>query len=137
MIADDVSAEPVPGRSSTARSFRLDRIIDLRITDHSFVPRDVDVPVDWDFGDGARRVALLLPPGNDWVLDRVALRSWVLHSDGSIAAWVDVASTVWLSRLLIRCGAGATTLGDPELRDSVVRVARDVRRLYEPQTQQV
>jgi len=137
VIADDVSAEPVPGRSSTARSFRLDRIIDLRITDHSFVPRDVDVPVDWDFGDGARRVALLLPPGNDWVLDRVALRSWVLHSDGSIAAWVDVASTVWLSRLLIRCGAGATTLGDPELRDSVVRVARDLRRLYEPQTQQV
>ena len=137
VIADDVSAEPTPGRSSTGRSFRLDRIIDLRPTGHTFEPRSVDVPAEWDFGDAARRVALLLPPGNDWVLDRVALRSWVRESDGSIRAWVDVASTVWLSRLLLRCGAGTNVLDAPELRESVVRVARDLRRLYETQTQQV
>lgn len=135
VIADDVSTEPTPGRSATGRSFRLDRIVDLRLTEHTFEPRAVDVPVDWDFGDAARRVALLLPPGNDWVLERVALRSWVRSTDGSIAAWVDVASTVWLSRLLLRCGTGATTVGAPELRESAVRVARDLRRLYETQTQ--
>jgi len=130
VIADDVSVEPVPGRSSIERPFRLDRIVDLRVTDQSYVPREVSVPDGWDFGGGAVRVALALPPGNDWVIDRVALRSWVRRPDGSIAAWVDVASNVWLARLLLRCGAGATVLDVPELREPALSTARDLRRLY-------
>ena len=126
MIADDLSVEGV----DQERKFRIDRIIDLEVTDTTFETREVSWDGKWVFRGDVKEAVLYLAPGNEWVLDRVAVKDHVLNTDGSIFVWIDVASRAWLGRLLTRCGPTSCVVSPPELADAGTHYSQAIARLY-------
>ncbi len=110
--------------SGEVRAFRLDRVLEARVTDDEFaVPDDFD-PGDWLEGgrvyraDDALEVAVRYTP-------RVA--RWVIESgegevaeDGSVVVTHAVADPGWIVRHVLRYGADAEVVGPAEVRGWVV-----------------
>ena len=97
LIADDVLT------GVDEKIFRIDRLIECLTTEITFEPRTVEFK-EWKFRGKVEPAVLYVAAGNDWLLDRIAIKSHVINEDGSMFLWVDVASLPWLARLLLRCG---------------------------------
>ncbi|MFM8649823.1 MAG: helix-turn-helix transcriptional regulator, partial [Actinomycetota bacterium] len=126
MIADDLSVED----GDPERKFRIDRIIDLEETGTTFESREVSWDGTWVFRGEVKEAVLYLAPGNEWMLDRVAVKDHVLNPDGSLFVWIDVASRAWLGRLLTRCGPTSCVVSPPELADTGTHFSQAIARLY-------
>ncbi len=123
LIADDVSA------GEREWTFRVDQIIDIEPTDTHFEPRDVSFS-GWKFRGHVVDAVVSIAPDNEWVLDRVHARAHRIEDDGSITMWLSIASDVWLSRLLLRCGAPSRVIEPAELQPRVAAYAEAIAQRY-------
>ena len=123
LIADDVLA------GVDEKIFRIDRLIECLTTENTFEPRTVEF-TEWKFRGKVEPAVLYVAPGNDWLLDRIAIKSHVINEDGSIFLWVDVASLPWLARLLLRCGPTSCVVSPANLQSVVAERAREIRQQY-------
>lgn len=123
LIADDVLT------GVDEKVFRVDRLIECLTTEITFEPRTVEFK-EWKFRGKVEPAVLYVAPGNDWLLDRIAIKSHVINEDGSMFLWVDVASLPWLARLLLRCGPTSCVVSPANLQSVVAERARDIRRQY-------
>jgi predicted DNA-binding transcriptional regulator YafY len=126
LIADDLGLP----EGERERKFRIDRILEIDETGVTFVPREVSWDGTWTFRGEVKEAVLYLAPGNEWMLDRVAVKDHVVNADGSLFVWLDVASRGWLGRLLTRCGPRSCVVSPPELADSGTHFSQSIRRLY-------
>ncbi len=123
LIADDVLT------GVNEKIFRVDRLIECLTTENTFEPRTVEFK-EWKFRGKVEPAVLYVAPGNDWLLDRIAIKSHVINEDGSMFLWVDVASLPWLARLLLRCGPTSCVVSPANLQSVVAERAREIRRQY-------
>jgi proteasome accessory factor C len=102
------------------RRFRVDRILDGRLTGGTSPPRadsaspssDAYVP-----GPEATLAHVAIDAGALWIVDAVPTLSLEPMPDGRTNVGIGVASTVWFDRLLLRLGPHAEVLDPPELAD--------------------
>lgn len=121
VVADD-------DRSGEERIFRIDRIEAWSATGEQVAPRDVRAPEpDAWFDDQADlpAVVLRLAPAGRWAIERVPTRSVTSVGDDTVVELV-VASTRWLTELLLQLGPHATVVSPPELRDLAAVAAREL-----------
>jgi predicted DNA-binding transcriptional regulator YafY len=123
LIADDVLS------GVDEKIFRVDRLIECLTTENTFEPRTVEFK-EWKFRGKVEPAVLYVAPGNDWLLDRIAIKSHVINEDGSMFLWVDVASLPWLARLLLRCGPTSCVVSPANLQSVVAERAREIRQQY-------
>jgi predicted DNA-binding transcriptional regulator YafY len=123
LIADDVLS------GVNEKIFRVDRLIECLTTENTFEPRTVEF-TEWKFRGTVEPAVLYVAPGNDWLLDRIAIKAHVINEDGSMFLWVDVASLPWLARLLLRCGPTSCVVSPANLQSVVAERAREIRRQY-------
>jgi len=123
LIADDVLT------GVNEKIFRIDRLIECLTTENTFEPRTVEF-TEWKFRGPVEPAVLYVAPGNDWLLDRIAIKAHVINEDGSMFLWVDVASQPWLARLLLRCGPTSCVVSPANLQSVVADRAREIRQQY-------
>jgi predicted DNA-binding transcriptional regulator YafY len=123
LIADDVLT------GVDEKIFRIDRLIECLTTENTFEPRTVEF-TEWKFRGPVEPAVLYVAPGNDWLLDRIAIKAHVINEDGSMFLWVDVASQPWLARLLLRCGPTSCVVSPANLQSVVAERAREIRQQY-------
>lgn len=123
LIADDVLT------GVDEKIFRIDRLIECLTTENTFEPRTVEF-TEWKFRGPVEPAVLYVAPGNDWLLDRIAIKAHVIKEDGSMFLWVDVASLPWLARLLLRCGPTSCVVSPANLQSVVADRAREIRQQY-------
>lgn len=100
------------------RTFRVDRFVDLRLSDPVSLARDADYGSEGFIPDDAvQRVRLRMPSRDRWVVERMLVEDLDDSSDGVIEVTLPVTGEVWLEQLLLRLGPEAVVLDPPELRD--------------------
>lgn len=105
-------------RTDSERSFRIDRILEIRTTGVIDEPREVQLPDTsrW-FADDSdiERVTLRIPTELTWMIERYPIDSLTADSDhtGTSVAVIPVVSEQWLQRLLLRLGPRAAVV-DPQ-----------------------
>lgn len=125
LMADDVSVTP----TEIDRVFRVDRILDTETTGRTFEHRSVEWS-GWGFRGDAIEAVLYIAPGNGWLVDRLALKACHVNDDDSMFVWVDVVSSTWLAKLLVRCGHPSCVVSPVELRDVAPEWAGTVLEQY-------
>lgn len=114
------------------RSFRLDRIRDLVVTDQrarSPVPTEVPPPV-YRPGAGDPLVVVEVAPDAAWVSDQVVLADRTAAADGWLRLEFQAATLDWAARLLLRLGGRARVVQPPELADLVTQRAQQLLGRY-------
>lgn len=114
------------------RTFRLDRIADLELTDVAVAhtapaqlppPRYAPEPDDLE-------VVLVLDPGARWVLDTVDADEVEELEDGAARARMRTDAPRWLARLVLMGGGGARVVEPAWLGAEVRETAERARSLY-------
>ena len=126
LIADDLGLNV----GERERIFKVDRILHVEETDVTFDAREVSWDGTWKFRGEVKETLVYVSPGNEWILDRVAVKDFVVNDDGSLFVWLDVASRAWLGRLIARCGAGSCVISPPDLIDAGTHYSWSIARLY-------
>ena len=115
-----------------ARTFRIDRILDVRLLDEAAAPapgataRPMFAPADDD-----PRVTLELAPAAGWVVETYPLEGVEVGDDGVIRVTIAVSTPAFLASLLVRLGPHARVVdGPPELRDAGANAARRALARY-------
>lgn len=99
------------------RTFRLDRMMNVEMTEATFVPRD-DMPDEAAFSASKMFpcVRLRIALSARWVLEQYPTESVESSDDGSLEVTFRVSEPTWLHRLLLRLGDQATVLeGDHDV----------------------
>lgn len=129
VVADDLDL--LDAGADAERTFRIDRIIDLTVTDDTVEVRVVDPPAEWFGDDRFVRAELRLGPEATWVAERYPMDSVTSQDDGGVQAELAVLDEAWLARLLVRIGPAADVVSPPEWRDLGRRTAAALLALYE------
>ena len=121
--------------SATAlRTFRLDRIAAVEVTDTPVDSHDVvlkDLTTGWfDTLEDAPVVSLRLEPWAAWVAEYYPTESATSHPDGSMTVSVRVTDPAWLRGLLLRLRGGARVLGPVGAGDSAAEAAEEALDQY-------
>ena len=110
------------------RVYRMDRVLDARLTEHTFEPGPFDASMFID--DGGRAYGAKDAPTARvrysarvarWIGERA---EGVAGEDGSLTVEHRVADADWLARHVLQYGADAEVVGPRELREHVARLAR-------------
>jgi proteasome accessory factor C len=113
------------------RTFRVDRIddaIDVGPRAHTGPPP----PFDDVFGFAdAERVDVALQPGAMWLADADGVDLVGDLADGRAVIRLAVASTTFLSKLLLQAGPDAEIIAPPNMRDAASTAAAKVLARYE------
>lgn len=115
------------------RSFRLDRIRDLVVTDEVASgppPDDISPPV-YRPGPDDPLVVVEVSPDAAWVSDQVVLSDRQRGQDGWLRLQFQAATLDWAARLVLRLGAQARVAEPAELAALVRARAQDVLALYD------
>jgi proteasome accessory factor C len=116
------------------RSFRLDRIAAVEITDVDIAEHDVqlrDLSGGWfDALKDAPLVTLALAPGAAWVAEYYPMESVTPADDGGLTVSVRVSDPAWLRSLLLRLGGGARVLAPEGAGDSAADAAQEALDQY-------
>ncbi|MEO7588553.1 MAG: WYL domain-containing protein [Arachnia sp.] len=106
------------------RSYRLDRIESLSVTDATFAPREglPDGSTPW-FDDVAQRLVLELTPEADWVAEYYPVTHRHAGLD-HICVTFPMASPQWAVALLLRLGASVTAVSDNDIALAAAAEAR-------------
>ena len=98
------------------RTFRLDRILDLREVGESFAPRQGSETTTFAPSEDDMRVHLRLKPEAAWVAEAYPVEAVTPSRGQSINVTLVASSVVWLERLLLQLGDAAELVGtEPEL----------------------
>ncbi len=118
------------------RLFRLDRIssaevLSTRVAQHAGLhPRDlaqgIFAPSPEDL-----LVTLRLHTSARWVAEYYPVERSRDEADGDLTVWLRVGDPAWLTRLMLRLGAGAEVLDPPELAEMVRSSAINALAAYE------
>jgi proteasome accessory factor C len=116
------------------RSFRMDRIASIRITDTDVVEHDVrlrDVSRGWfDALKDAPLVTLALDRSAAWVAEYYPMESVTPADDGGLTVTTRVSDPAWLRSLLLRLGGGARVLSPEGAGDSAADAASEALDQY-------
>lgn len=115
------------------RAFRLDRIVDLEVTDRPAPPppeEEVRPPVYRPAPDDPV-VVIEVHPAAVWISDHVVLSDRRPAADGWTRLVFQAATLDWAARLVLRLGAHARVLDPPELETAVRQRAQAVLARYE------
>jgi proteasome accessory factor C len=116
------------------RTFRLDRIAAVEVTDTPVDPHDVklkDLSTGWfDALRDAPLVTLELQRWAAWVAEYYPTESVVTHEDGGLTVSLRVTDPAWLRALLLRLGGGARVVAPPGAGDSAAEAAQEALDQY-------
>ncbi|HYP46843.1 MAG TPA: WYL domain-containing protein [Propionibacteriaceae bacterium] len=116
------------------RTFRLDRIAAVEVTDTPTAPHDVqlkDLSTGWvDTLRTAPLVTLDLAPEAAWVAEYYPTEQVRRHSDGSLTVSLHVSDPAWLQGLLLRLGGAARVVSPAGAGDAAVRAAQQALAQY-------
>ena len=127
-------------RAGGRRRFRVDRIVDVTVTDRPVLAAEPPATDDdraaaqppFVAGPDTVAVRLAVEPSAAWVADAVPVLDRHQGDDGRLQLTLAVTSTVWFGRLLLRLGPDAQVLDPPELADVGAEAARRVLARYRP-----
>lgn len=125
-------------RAEDRRTFRLDRIESLRITDESVAAHDLE-PLDLSEGlfrpaSDDLRARLRLAPEVRWFGEYYPTESVHDLDDGRLEVTLRVGDPQWLLRLVMRLAPYAEIVEPVELRERLLGTASDVLGAYRPDT---
>jgi proteasome accessory factor C len=116
------------------RTFRLDRIAAVEVTDVPVAAHDVrlkDLSTGWfDALKDAPLVTLELQPWAAWVAEYYPTENAVTRPDGSMVIAVRVTDPAWLRGMLLRLRGGARVLEPAGAGDSAVEAAQEALDQY-------
>lgn len=116
------------------RSFRLDRIASIRVTDTDVAEHQVelrDVSKGWfDALKDAPLVTLALDRTATWVAEYYPMESVTPADDGGLTVTTRVSDPAWLRGLLLRLGGGARVLSPEDAGDSAADAASEALDQY-------
>ena len=117
------------------RTFRLDRIVAVEVTDVDVDVHDVqlkDLSTGWfEALKDAPLVSLELQPWAAWVAEYYPTESVQRFDDGRLAVSVRVTDPAWLRNLLLRLRGSAKVLAPAGAGDSAAEAAREALEQYE------
>jgi proteasome accessory factor C len=120
--------------ANAVRSFRLDRIASIRITDTDVADHQVqlrDVTKGWfDALKDAPLVTLALDRAAAWVAEYYPMESVTPADDGGLTVTTRVSDPAWLRGLLLRLGGGARVLSPEDAGDSAADAASEALDQY-------
>jgi proteasome accessory factor C len=121
-------------RAEGLRTFRLDRIAAVEVTETPVAPHQVellDLSAGW-FSNlrDAPLVTLELEPWAAWVAEYYPTESAVGHDDGRMTIVVRVTDPAWLRGLLLRLGGGARVTAPAGAGDSAAEAAQEALDQY-------
>jgi proteasome accessory factor C len=121
--------------SATAlRTFRLDRIAAVEVTEIAVEPHDVrlkDLSTGWfDTLHDAPLVTLELTRAAAWVAEYYPSEQAVTHDDGTMTISLRVTDPAWLRGLLLRLAGGARVMAPVEAGDSAAEAAQEALDSY-------
>ena len=118
--------------AGAVRTFRLDRIEDIRILNEATqIPQDIE-GVDLTTGlrpDGPT-VTLACAPEAAWIADEYPHDSVEEGVDGHLLVTLPVADDSWLERLLLRMGPAVTIVDRPDIASKVSEAAAAALQRY-------
>lgn len=116
------------------RTFRLDRIVAVEVTDQEVTEHDVqlkDLSVGWfDALKDAPLVTLALEPWSTWVAEYYPTEQATPSDDGGLTVSLRVTNPAWLQSLLLRLGGGARVLSPAGAGDAAVEAASEALAQY-------
>jgi proteasome accessory factor C len=116
------------------RTFRLDRIAAVEVTDTPVAQHDVvlkDLTAGWfETLQDAPVVTLALLPSAAWVAEYYPTEEATTHPDGSMTISVRVTDPAWLRGLLLRLAGGARVLSPRGAGDSAAEAAQEALDQY-------
>jgi proteasome accessory factor C len=117
------------------RTFRLDRMAAVEVTDVDVVPHPDVVLKDLSGGwfaslKDAPLVTLDLQPGATWVAEYYPTESAEARADGGLTVSLRVSDPAWLRGLLLRLAGGATVVSPLGAGDSAAEAAREALDQY-------
>lgn len=118
--------------SASRRTFRVDRIRDIRATGEfvEVIPESASVP-NWFVNESDMTTVILeIAPSASWVVETYPCSVREERGDGTTQIEIAVSSAHWLGRLLLRAGDGVTVVSPPEMVNMQQQVAREVLALY-------
>lgn len=117
------------------RTFRLDRIAAVEVTDVAVAAHDVelkDLSTGWfERWSDAPLVILELRPQAAWVAEYYPVEQVVAHPDSSLTVTLRVTDPAWLRSLLLRLGAGARVVAPAGAGDSAAEAAQEALEQYQ------
>ncbi|MET0693118.1 MAG: WYL domain-containing protein [Propionibacteriaceae bacterium] len=120
--------------AAALRTFRLDRIAAVEVTDIPIEAHDVklkDLSTGWwDTLRDAPLVTLELTRGAAWVAEYYPSEHVVAHPDGGMTISLRVTDPAWLRGLLLRLGGGARVVAPVEAGDSAAEAAQEALDQY-------
>ncbi|HZA72998.1 MAG TPA: WYL domain-containing protein [Propionibacteriaceae bacterium] len=116
------------------RTFRLDRIAAVEVTDTPVEPHAVqlkDLSTGWfESLQDAPLVTLELESWAAWVAEYYPTETVTRHEDGRLTVTLHVTDPAWLRSLLLRLGGGARAVSPAGAGDSAVEVAQEALDQY-------
>jgi len=116
------------------RTFRLDRIAAVDVTDIDAEPHDVvlkDLSGGWfESLRDAPLVTLGLQPWSAWVAEYYPTEAVTHDEDGTLTVSLRVSDPAWLRGLLLRLGSGARVISPPGAGDSAAEAAQEALEQY-------
>lgn len=110
------------------RTFRLDRVDGVRITDRSVAvqrpPGALPTPA-YQPGPDDVTIELAVAAGGHWVLDLLDLDEVTHGDDGVTRVTVSTDAPRWIVSLVLAARGEVTVLGPAQVRESVLRAARE------------
>lgn len=117
------------------RTFRLDRVAAVEVTDVPVAPHEVtlkDLSKGWfETLRDAPLVTLDLKPWAAWVAEYYPVERVVAHPDGQTTVSLRVTDPGWLRNLLLRLGGGARVVSPVEAGNSAVEAAQEALDQYD------
>lgn len=115
------------------RVFRLDRVVDLQVTDE---PAEVAAPAQLDpprYVPGADDVTVVVDvaPGGRWLEDAVTTDRVDHRDDGTARLTFRTDALPWVARLVLMAGGQARVVAPEPLREAVLQLARTALDTYE------
>ena len=118
-------------RARGPRTFRLDRIEEVRATGERFDPPQLGTDAfRHEPGEDAPDVVLAVPAEARWMTETYPVRQVRELGDGSLEVTIGLLSPFFLERLLLRLGAQARVLEPAELAGVGARAARRILARY-------
>jgi proteasome accessory factor C len=121
-------------RANALRTFRLDRIAAVEVTDTPVAPHDVrlkDLSTGWfETLQDSPLVTLELSPWASWVSEYYPTEAVTTGPDGALTVSLRVTDPAWLRSLLLRLRGGARVVSPAGAGDSAAEMAQEALDQY-------
>jgi proteasome accessory factor C len=108
------------------RTFRLDRMRNIRVLDDSFeMPDVIEAPTNYRARPDDPLLVIDLDPESRWVTEQYPIEAMEIHEHGVIRTTLRVSESTWAERLLLELGTRAKVVsGQVDPANSARRILR-------------